>query len=176
MRSRHFVRGNFRSQATHMSDKEYAKVLDNIVVACVDCIIVNLEGKMLLVRRVQEPLLGWSVPGGRMLPGESFEDTAARKVKDELDLTISPDRFQQLPVGATSWVFDTRAQEPQDYGCHMIGIEVLLRITREEITAIQLTKDHEDLQWLDPQKIVPSYPLHPAVRQYAQDLIGCPKK
>lgn len=58
-------------------------------VTCVGALVHDDEGRLLVVRRAQEPGLGrWSVPGGRVEPGE--DDTAAvrREVLEETGLHV----------------------------------------------------------------------------------------
>lgn len=44
---------------------------------------------LLLIQRAYAPWLGaWSLPGGRLEPGESPEECAIREIKEELGLTI----------------------------------------------------------------------------------------
>jgi 8-oxo-dGTP diphosphatase len=54
-------------------------------------IIPFSDEKILLVKRGTRPFVGyWALPGGRMDPGESIEQTIVREVKEEtgLDVTI----------------------------------------------------------------------------------------
>ncbi len=51
--------------------------------------IVRHDGRLLLVRRGQEPARGtWSVPGGRVEPGESDQQATAREVLEETGLRV----------------------------------------------------------------------------------------
>lgn len=64
----------------------YKKILDVIPILCVD-IIIKHRGKFLLVKRLNEPAKGlWWPPGGRVLKGETIEDAAKRKIKEELGI------------------------------------------------------------------------------------------
>ncbi|MFC9918998.1 NUDIX hydrolase [Agromyces binzhouensis] len=52
------------------------------VVPAAGAVITDDDGRVLLVRRGAAPQRGrWSVPGGRLEPGESFADAAAREVR-----------------------------------------------------------------------------------------------
>ena len=79
--NQYFEKGNFETHSNRMDDKDYAGVLDNIVIAAIDCIIINDKSDILLGKRTREPLPSWWIIGGRMKPGESFENAASRKLK-----------------------------------------------------------------------------------------------
>lgn len=52
--------------------------------------ITDDAGRLLLVRRGHEPGLGlWSIPGGRVEPGESDAEAVIREVLEETGLTVS---------------------------------------------------------------------------------------
>ncbi len=49
------------------------------------------DGKVLLVKRAHMPGLGlWAIPGGRVNPGETLQDAAAREILEETGITIRP--------------------------------------------------------------------------------------
>ena len=54
-------------------------------------VITDDQGKILIDRRKQEGLLGglWEFPGGKIEPGESFEDCVVREIKEELGIDIA---------------------------------------------------------------------------------------
>jgi len=61
-------------------------------VAAVGAIAID-DGKILLIKRGHAPSLGlWSVPGGRVEPGESEVDAVRREVAEEtgLDVEVGP--------------------------------------------------------------------------------------
>jgi 8-oxo-dGTP diphosphatase len=53
-------------------------------------VIIEIEGKIVLIKRLNEPL-GWALPGGFVDEGELVEDAAAREAKEEtgLDVTLT---------------------------------------------------------------------------------------
>lgn len=57
------------------------------------CTIVEIDGKILLLRRAIEPSLGdWVIPGGFVDAGEAVPDAAIRETREEssLDVEIGP--------------------------------------------------------------------------------------
>lgn len=65
----------------------YEKIQGIIPIACVDLIIVNEAGKVLLARRTNQPAQGeWWFPGGRVHYLETRVSAAVRKLKEECSL------------------------------------------------------------------------------------------
>lgn len=59
-------------------------------VPCVGAIIIDPAGRLLLVKRGHEPERGrWSLPGGRIEPGESDEQAVLREVGEETGLSVT---------------------------------------------------------------------------------------
>lgn len=58
-------------------------------VPCVGGIVLDGTGRLLMVRRGHEPDRGrWSLPGGRVEPGESDEEATVREVREETGLDV----------------------------------------------------------------------------------------
>jgi acetyl-CoA carboxylase carboxyl transferase subunit beta len=58
-------------------------------VLCAGAVVRDGTGRLLLVRRGQEPSKGlWSLPGGRVEPGETPAEAAAREVLEETGLLV----------------------------------------------------------------------------------------
>ena len=68
------------------------------------CFVVRGDGAFLLMQRgTGAGRLTWSVPGGRVEPGESWRTTMARKVRQETGLIIPGPRLVAVTT-AGSWV------------------------------------------------------------------------
>lgn len=56
---------------------------------CVGAVVRDDRGRLLLVRRGTEPGRGlWSIPGGRLEPGETAAEGAAREVHEETGIRV----------------------------------------------------------------------------------------
>lgn len=70
----------------HIPQDKYDEIISLIPIVCVDVAIVY-DSKILLVKRRDEPAAGeWWLPGGRLYKGETLEDCALRKAKEETGL------------------------------------------------------------------------------------------
>jgi 8-oxo-dGTP diphosphatase len=60
-------------------------------VACVGGLAYDGDGRLLLIRRANEPGRGlWSIPGGRVEPGETDIQAVVREMAEETGLTVAP--------------------------------------------------------------------------------------
>jgi 8-oxo-dGTP diphosphatase len=60
-------------------------------IPCVGAIITGPDGRILLIKRGKEPQAGrWSLPGGRVEPGETDEQAVVREVREETGLQVVP--------------------------------------------------------------------------------------
>jgi mutator protein MutT len=88
------------------------------LVACVGAIVRDAEGRLLMIRRRHAPSAGlWSVPGGRIEPGESPEDAIIREVSEETGLEVQVVSL----VGALHIPADSCVYDVHDYACVVVG-------------------------------------------------------
>jgi 8-oxo-dGTP diphosphatase len=84
-------------------------------IRCVGAIVTDDTGRLLLVRRGHEPEAGrWSLPGGRVNPGESDRQAVVREVHEETGLWVEPGRLvgaveRPAPDGAVFDIYDYAA-------------------------------------------------------------------
>jgi mutator protein MutT len=106
-------------------------------------IIVNKEGKILIGKRIGGHAPGYSIPGGKLELGETFEQGAIREIKEETDLDISDPK-----VIAVTNNLETFKQE----GKHYISVILLVKNYSGELKNMESEKC-ESWIWVDPQKL-----------------------
>jgi 8-oxo-dGTP diphosphatase len=88
-------------------------------VACVGAIIKDAQGRLLLIKRGHAPGAGlWSLPGGRIEPGETDAQALVREMREETGLLVEPGALigaVRRPAGNGD-VFDIR-----DYAATVTG-------------------------------------------------------
>ncbi len=88
-------------------------------IPCVGGLVYDPQGRLLLVLRAHEPARGtWSVPGGRVEPGEDAAAAVARELREETGLEVMPGRLagvvhRAAPGGGTFVI--------EDYVCEVTG-------------------------------------------------------
>jgi 8-oxo-dGTP diphosphatase len=64
-----------------------------------DCVVFDRDGRVLLVRRKNEPFAGhYALPGGFVNIGETIEAACCREVKEETGITINQDQLALVGV------------------------------------------------------------------------------
>jgi len=59
-------------------------------IPCVGAVIRDEAGRLLMVMRGHDPGRGlWSIPGGRIEPGETAEEAVVREVREETGLAVT---------------------------------------------------------------------------------------
>ena len=109
------------------------------IVPCVGAIITDAGGRLLLIKRGHEPGKGlWSIPGGRVEPGETDEQAVIREVREETGLVVQPGRLigavrRPTPAGA---MLDIR-----DYAATVTG------------GTLAAGDDADDARWAGPAEL-----------------------
>ena len=116
-------------------------------IPCVGGIVVDdrpdAPWRLLLVRRGREPAKGtWSVPGGRVEPGESDESATAREVLEETGLRVDVGRLvgtveRDAPGGGVYLV--------RDYACRPAS--------GADVTAVRAGDDADDAAWFTAAEV-----------------------
>lgn len=106
-------------------------------------IIVDEKGYILVGKRKGGHAQKYSIPGGSLELGETFEEGAIREIKEETDLTISGPR-----VMAVTNNLDTYREE----GKHYISVILLATEYSGELKNMEPEKC-EGWKWVDPKKL-----------------------
>jgi 8-oxo-dGTP diphosphatase len=89
------------------------------VIPCVGAVIMDDKGRLLLIKRGHEPGAGlWSLPGGRIEPGETDAEALAREMREETGLEVEVGGL----IGAVRRpALDGDVLDIRDYAASVIG-------------------------------------------------------
>ncbi len=106
--------------------------------------VIVQEGRVLVIRRLAEPLKGeWSIPGGMLELGEELRKGVAREAKEETGLAVEVDEVLD--------VFDAIYPDPSGrLQYHYVLIDFLCYPVAGEASA---GSDAEDLQWVTGEEL-----------------------
>jgi ADP-ribose pyrophosphatase YjhB (NUDIX family) len=112
-------------------------------VDCVGGIVLDGSGRILLVRRGTEPAKGtWSVPGGRVEPGEDDPTATAREVREETALVVE--------VGA---LVGTVERDAPGGGTYVIRDYRCTPAAGTDVEAVRAGDDADDVRWCTPAEV-----------------------
>lgn len=103
-------------------------------IRCVGAVITRPDGRVLLIKRGNEPGRGlWSLPGGRIEPGESDVAAVAREVAEETGLEVT--------VGELAGRVQRGRYDISDYFATVVSGE------------LAAATDALDASWADPREL-----------------------
>lgn len=106
-------------------------------------VVINDDGKVLISKRKGSHAEKYSIPGGHLDLGETFEECAIREMKEETNLDISEPK-----VIAVTNNLETFKEE----GKHYISTVVLIKKFSGELKNMEPHKC-ESLEWVDPREL-----------------------
>ncbi|HKQ26526.1 MAG TPA: NUDIX domain-containing protein [Burkholderiales bacterium] len=136
-----------------VSEELYLQILRVMPIPCVDLLIVDDAGDVLLLLRRNEPAAGqWWFPGGRVFFGELRRDAAKRKLEQECGLSST--QFQELGT------FDVLLGNGPNQRSHAITTLFKVRVASGHY--IRTDPQSSEACWLTPRKWL-DRGLHPFV-------------
>lgn len=122
----------------------YRKIVQSMPIVCVDLLIRDLAGRILLLKRCNQPAQDqWWFPGGRVLMNESFLEAVKRKAIQECGLTLCGD---PISIGSFELFFDEG-----DIKFH--SVTNLFEVTVGECVKITLDSQSKEFKWVDLTEI-----------------------
>ena len=112
----------------------YDKIREVLPTVCVDLLVTNEQKEYLLAKRTEKPAQGsWWFPGGRIRKGETWQECAKRKGKEELGI--------DLPIGNLISVENYFAD---DADWHTVNLVVHAYFSHR---IIELDRSHAEYRW-----------------------------
>ncbi len=107
-------------------------------------ILVHRRGKLLLVKRDEEPDRGmWSFPGGMVELGETTEEAAVREVREEVGLAVEVERL-----------FDVVTYLPSGKGRNARGqVVVVDYLGKPRGGRVRLNRESSEFGWFTPGEV-----------------------
>jgi NAD+ diphosphatase len=128
---------------------------------CNAVIIENDNGEILLVERGADPKKGfWDLPGGFIEPGESFDESVRREVREELNVEIEIGKF--IGVYHDSYIY-------QDIEVPTLGLTVTAKITSGEPRA---TDDIASYKFFPKEEVLKQEIAFKSVEQGLRDYLN----
>ena len=138
-----------------ISQEVYEKILEYSVISAIDIVIYNDERKILLAKRVQEPCKGqWWILGGRQIKKEMPEETAIRKVREEIGLEIKIEKL----ISIEDAIFNETSFENVKTGVHYLSRIYLAKHTGGKINLDSTQSEYKWVGKVDED-------LHPYVKK-----------
>src|SRR5581483_1432599 len=124
--------------AARIPDSLYREIQRSMPIPCVDLLVTDARGRILLLRRVNPPARGeWWSPGGRVHHRELRIDAARRKLREECGLAAVS--IEELGT------FDVMFEGDQSPGASH-GISTVFRVV-VDAADVQLDAQSADFAW-----------------------------
>lgn len=103
------------------------------------------QGKVLLLRESSQYTDGanagrYDVPGGRIKPGQHFQESLLREIAEETGLPVKVDK----PFFMNEWRPVVKGEQWQIVGTFLL--------VHAEHNAVQLSADHDHFVWIEPKE------------------------
>lgn len=135
-----FLRWVLCQQTGAMNSPPTPRLVDVVGVAIVDDLL--RPTRLLAARRTEPPALAgqWELPGGKVEPGETWQEAAHREIDEELDVRIRLGSFVTGPLPDGRWQLSPR---------HVIAVWLAQVVHGEPAPR----EEHDELRWLSPDRL-----------------------
>lgn len=106
-------------------------------------IVTNKNGEVLVGKRKGSHAPYYSIPGGHLELGETFEETAMREIKEETNLDITNPKVVAIVNGLNTY---------KNEGLRFVSVVMLVRKYRGKVKLMEPKKCEEWL-WADPESL-----------------------
>ena len=106
-------------------------------------IVLNDKGEILIGKRKGAHAPFYSIPGGNLELGETFEDGAIRELKEEADITIIDPKVTSLTNNLKTF---------REEGLHYLSVLLIAKKFEGEVKIMEPHKCEEWL-WVDPHNL-----------------------
>jgi ADP-ribose pyrophosphatase len=121
--------------------------------------VVLIDGRVVLIRRGQEPLRGrWVIPGGTVELGETLQEAVVREMQEETGLLVAP---REVVL-----VFDRIQREGPSVEYHYVIIDYACEYVSGELKA---GSDADEVALVAPEDL-DRYDLPPQARDLVVDV------
>ncbi len=143
----------------YIDQKQYKEIIKIFPRACVDILIVDEQGRVLLLLRENEPAKGqWWFPGGRIHFGETRLEAAKRKVKEECGIEVS----ELTEIATFDLFFSTTEMNYHD-------VTILFKMVISNDSEIKIDNQASDYGWFNSDEYG-AVELHPYVIENIQKM------
>ena len=120
----------------------YSEIVKSMPIPCVDLVVMDQAGRILLLKRKNEPASNqWWFPGGRVLFNELRSEAARRKLKEECGFPKC-DALEELAT--FDWFFSFGE------GQKIHSITTLFKVVVDSSGAIALDEQSYEARWDSP--------------------------
>lgn len=136
----------------YLSDEDYDFIYSRAPRICIDLLVKNSKGEVLLTKRDIEPYKDhWHFPGGRVKFRETIAEAIRRIAKAELGETIQGDNFPK--VGVCEFLEEEQKGQPR----HSISIVHELVIFSSVEIELKLDNQAKEYRFFNqmPEPIIP---------------------
>lgn len=150
-----------------ISDKQFLHIIDNTPLVSIDLIIEDIQGKVLLGKRINRPAQGyWFVPGGRIRKNETIADAITRISSTELGADLSINDVQLF--GSYDHIYEDNYLGEDGINTHYVVLAYSLKLPGViEVSVDRIEDDqHSEMRYWAKDILLETDDVHPNTKAY----------